>query len=42
MQLSFVVVPLIQFTSDRRKMGKFLNAAWLKALARTSAGSSRF
>jgi manganese transport protein len=38
MQLSFAVVPLIQFTSDRRKMGKFVNAAWLKALAWATAG----
>ena len=30
MQLSFAVVPLVQFTSDRKKMGKFVNKAWLK------------
>ncbi|HVT38239.1 MAG TPA: Nramp family divalent metal transporter [Gemmatimonadaceae bacterium] len=33
LQLSFAVVPLVQFTSDRAKMGEFANAAWLKALA---------
>ncbi|MEO8664111.1 MAG: Nramp family divalent metal transporter [Ignavibacteria bacterium] len=30
MQLSFAVVPLVQFTSDKRKMGKFVNKLWLK------------
>ena len=33
MQLSFAVFPLVVFTSDRRKMGQFVNAAWLKTLA---------
>ncbi|MFL5580290.1 MAG: Nramp family divalent metal transporter [Gemmatimonadaceae bacterium] len=33
MQLSFAVVPLVMFTSDRRKMGAFVNAAWVKVLA---------
>ncbi len=33
MQLSFAVFPLVQFTSDRRKMGEFANPLWLKALA---------
>jgi manganese transport protein len=33
LQLSFAVVPLVQFTNDRAKMGEFANAAWLKALA---------
>jgi manganese transport protein len=28
-QLSFAVVPLVQFTSDRQKMGQFVNARWL-------------
>jgi manganese transport protein len=32
-QLSFAVVPLVMFTSDRRKMGEFVNAAWLKSLS---------
>ncbi len=30
MQLSFAVVPLVQFTSDKVKMGKFVNKTWLK------------
>ena len=33
MQLSFAVFPLVMFTSDRRKMGEFVNAPWLKSLA---------
>ena len=33
MQLSFAVFPLVRFTSDRVKMGEFVNSAWLKALA---------
>jgi manganese transport protein len=33
MQLSFAVFPLVRFTSDRLKMGSFVNPAWLKALA---------
>jgi manganese transport protein len=33
LQLSFAVVPLVLFTSDRRKMGKFSNARWLIVLA---------
>ena len=33
MQLSFAVFPLVAFTSDRRKMGQFVNATWLKGLA---------
>jgi len=33
MQLSFAVIPLILFTSDRRKMGKFVSPRWLQALA---------
>ncbi len=33
MQLSFAVVPLVQFTSDKKKMGKFVNKAWLKITA---------
>jgi manganese transport protein len=32
-QLSFAVIPLVMFTSDRRKMGEFVNAAWLKSLS---------
>jgi manganese transport protein len=37
MQLSFAVFPLVAFTSDRRKMGQFVNAPWLKVLAWTVA-----
>jgi manganese transport protein len=37
MQLSFAVVPLILFTSDRRKMGPFANPAWVKVLAWSTA-----
>ena len=33
LQLSFAVVPLVIFTSDRRKMGEFVNAPWLKGLS---------
>lgn len=33
MQLSFAVFPLVRFTSDRKKMGEFANAWWLKGLA---------
>ncbi len=33
LQLSFAVVPLVLFTGDRRKMGVFTNAGWLKGLA---------
>lgn len=37
LQLSFAVFPLVQFTSDRVKMGSFANPAWLKGLAYTVA-----
>jgi manganese transport protein len=33
LQLSFAVVPLVQFTGERAKMGTFVNALWLKILA---------
>jgi manganese transport protein len=33
LQLSFAVVPLVQFTSERRKMGPFTNGPVLKAVA---------
>lgn len=33
LQLSFAVVPLVRFTSEKRKMGRFVNAFWLKCLA---------
>jgi manganese transport protein len=29
LQLSFAVVPLVLFTSDRQKMGRFANPTWL-------------
>jgi manganese transport protein len=35
MQLSFAVIPLVLFTSDRRKMGRFANRPALAALAWT-------
>ncbi len=33
MQLSFAVVPLVMFTSDKAKMGAFVSPGWLKVLA---------
>jgi manganese transport protein len=33
LQLSFAVVPLVVFTSSRKKMGEFVNAPWLQGLA---------
>src|SRR6185295_19042334 len=30
LQLPFAVVPLVQFTSDRKKMGEFANRLWLR------------
>jgi manganese transport protein len=33
LQLSFAVFPLVRFTSDRLKMGEFVNPAWLRALS---------
>ena len=38
MQLSFAVFPLVAFTSDPKKMGPFVNPAWLKTLAYLVAG----
>lgn len=35
LQLPFAVVPLVQFTSDRMKMGEFVNPQWLKIAAWT-------
>lgn len=37
MQLSFAVIPLIIFTSDRQKMGEFVNPVWIKVLAWVTA-----
>jgi manganese transport protein len=39
LQLSFAVFPLVRFTSDRAKMGEFVNAPWLKLLAYTAAAA---
>jgi manganese transport protein len=33
LQLSFAVIPLVAFTSDRRKMGEFVSPRWLQTLA---------
>ena len=33
LQLSFAVVPLVQFTSDKLKMGRFANPVWMKGLS---------
>ena len=33
LQLSFAVFPLVMFTSDKLKMGEFVNPFWLKSLA---------
>jgi manganese transport protein len=38
LQLSFAVIPLVLFTSDKLKMGTFVNGPWLKTLAWTVAG----
>jgi manganese transport protein len=32
-QLPFAIVPLVQFTADRSKMGEFVNRGWITALA---------
>lgn len=32
-QLSFAVFPLVQFTSDKKKMGSFVNPLWVKIVA---------
>src|SRR2546426_2602917 len=37
LQLSFAVFPLVMFTSDRKKMGEFVNAPWLRALSWSTA-----
>ncbi|HET8846258.1 MAG TPA: Nramp family divalent metal transporter, partial [Ktedonobacteraceae bacterium] len=41
-QLSFAVFPLIQFTSEKAKMGQFVNPLWLKALGWTIAVAIAF
>ena len=37
LQLSFAVIPLVQFTGERAKMGEFTNAPVVKVLAWTVA-----
>jgi len=37
LQLSFAVLPLVAFTSDRRKRGEFVNPLWVVLLAGTVA-----
>jgi manganese transport protein len=38
LQLPFAVIPLIHFTSDRRKMGEFANTRWVRLVAWSAAG----
>src|SRR5213594_1482110 len=38
MQLSFAVIPLVMFTSDRKKMGEFVSPLWVVFLAWLTAG----
>jgi manganese transport protein len=38
LQLPFAVVPLVRFTSDGGKMGRFVNPKWVSLLAWTVAG----
>src|SRR5208282_5613972 len=33
LQLGFAVVPLVMFTSDKKKMGSFVSSLWLQILA---------
>ena len=37
LQLSFAVIPLVAFTSERRKMGEFTSPMWLRTLAWATA-----
>jgi manganese transport protein len=37
LQLPFAILPLVHFTGSRAKMGAFVNAAWVKALAWVTA-----
>jgi manganese transport protein len=37
MQLSFAVIPLVMFTGNRKLMGEFVNAPWLKIISWTAA-----
>ncbi|WP_274413435.1 divalent metal cation transporter [Carnobacterium sp. 17-4] len=36
MQLLFVLVPLVLFTSDKHKMGSFVNSTWVKIVSWTA------
>jgi manganese transport protein len=38
LQLSFAVVPLVQFTGDKSKMGELVSPKWLRILSWTVAG----
>jgi manganese transport protein len=38
LQLSFAVVPLVIFTGDKLKMGRFVNPGWMKVTAWVVAG----
>jgi manganese transport protein len=38
LQLPFAIVPLVQFTSSRDKMGRFANPIWLKVIVWIVAG----
>jgi manganese transport protein len=33
LQLSFAVIPLVMFTGNRKKMGQFVNAPWVKGIS---------
>jgi manganese transport protein len=33
LQLPFAVVPLVMFTSDRKKMGEFVSPVWVRVVA---------
>ncbi len=37
LQLPFAIIPLIQFTSSRQRMGQFANAAWVQILSWVTA-----
>jgi len=37
LQLPFAIVPLLHFTSDREKMGRFANSGWVNVLAWATA-----
>lgn len=38
LQLPFAVIPLLQFTNDRARMGEFANPRWVRALGWGTAG----